>query len=708
MRWLLLIILFNSFNFFGQETFIYPKANASNQTDTIWGTSVNDPYRWMEKINSTETTEWLTSEKKLTDEYNKKTFSDMKACLAAYSKVYYKPYIKQGKYYFSFMISNSNETASLYYQQYTYADAVLLFNPNDLGKKADISIDNIKLSSDNKMLAMLLNKNGGDWQTIRFLDMKTQKILNDTINFVKYSDMYWYKNGIFYIRYDVKNTNESFTGIIKGRALYYHKLGTPQSNDVLIYKPQNKLKHFDFEVTPEEKYLILYNDTIVDHQSVQRVSHLALNENFNSSFKVFISVISDKHIEFDVLGVLNERLIVKSTIKTPTGAVFSYDPNGRNKREILVKPYANQLEFCKMVGNKILTVYSDDTSSYAAIRDSTGKIAGILTTPPGYRFNPHQFSYSTTDNILLCAFYSFFSPPTVYQYNLNTYKAEPMGSTQINFETKDFISHKVYYYSKDSTLISMYLTHKKKLKLDGNNPTLLYGYGGFNISMEPFFDAANVVFMKSGGVLATPCIRGGGDFPGWHEEGMGLKKQNSFDDFIGAAQYLTANNYTNASKLAAMGGSNGGLLVSAVMLQRPELFKAVVSEAGVLDMLRYHLYNIGYLWKTEYGNIKDSANFKNLLNYSPVHNVKRGINYPATLLTASDNDDRVNPFHSFKFLAELQDKGSITQPYLLYYEKDGGHNGSHVYDKSIETKAFIYSFIFKQLGMEKKIKYLDY
>jgi len=385
--------------------------------------------------------------------------------------------------------------------------------------------------------------------------------------------------------------------------------------------------------------------------------------------------------------------------------LFTYDAKGRNKRELLVGGLKEQLEFSKIIGTKILTVYSDDTSSYAIIRDSLGKMISFLKTPPGYRFNAGGFSYSTTDNVLICSFFSFFSPSIMYQYNLNTYKAEPIGTTYVNFETRDFITKKIFYYSKDSTLIPMYLTHKKKLKLDGNNPTLLYGYGGFGISMEPFFDPANVAFMRNGGVLATPCLRGGGDFPDWHEEGMGLKKQNTFDDFIAAAEYLIANNYTNSNKLAAMGGSNGGLLVSAVMLQRPELFKAVVSQAGVLDMLRFHLYNVNYGNKVEYGDIKDSISFKNLLKYSPVHNVKQGVNYPATLLVASDNDDRVNPFHSFKFLAELQAKGSGAQPYLLYYEKGGGHSGSHVFEKRIETKAFVYSFIFKQLGMEKRIKY---
>ena len=629
----------------------------------------------------------------------------MKEYLTKYSHIYFRPLFKQGKYYFSFMTSDANKSASLYCQLYMHNDPFLLFDPNSIDKHNDISIDNVSLSANNKTLALVLSKNGGDWQTIRFLDMRKQKLLNDTINFVKYSNVYWHKQGVFYVKYNVKNEKESFIGKINGRTLYYHRLGTSQSKDILVYKSDNRFKYFDFKVTPDEKYLILNYDTTADKTNIQRVSYAVLNDSLQFNFKTFISVISDKALSFNVLGVLDGKFIVQSNIKMPTGGLFAYDPNGRNKRELFVGGLNEQLEFSKMVGDKILTVYSDDTSSYAVIRNSAGKMVSLLKTPPGYRFDLEHFSYSTTDNILLCYIHSFFSPPTVYVYNLKTYKAEPVGTTYIHFETRDIITRKIYYYSKDSTRIPMYVTHKKKLKLDGDNPTLLYGYGGFDRSMVPFFNTANAAFIRSGGVLATPCLRGGGDFPDWHEEGMGLKKQNTFDDFIAAAKYLIENKYTNSNKLAAMGGSNGGLLVSAVMLQKPDLFKAVISQAGVLDMLRFHLYNVGYGWRAEYGDIRDSTEFKNLLKYSPVHNVKQDVNYPATLLVASDNDDRVNPFHSFKFLAELQAKGSGSEPYLLYYEKKGGHSGSVTSEKRVETEAYIYSFIFKQLGMEKEIKY---
>jgi prolyl oligopeptidase len=705
MKLFLPAILLSTISLFGQLGLVYPKATQSNQTDTIWGKVVSDPYRWMENITSPEVATWLDEEKKLSEGYTKKNFELMKDYLVKYSYTNYKTINKQGKYYFSYAVSDASETASLYYKEHTYGNAILLFNPNFLDKKTPINIAGINLSADEKTLALALSKKGGDWETIRFLDMETKKLLDDTISFVKYSGLHWYKDGVFYVKYGVRDTKESFTGTTAGRTLFYHKLGTKQWEDVLVYRPSNTHGDFNFEVTPEEKYLILYKDTLINKTTTIQVSAVELHSRSKFDFKIFISVISKKYPGFNVLGELNGKLLVKSTFNAPSGAIYGYNPNEVNKKEILVPAYKEKLEHTEIVGNKLLTVYSSDSSSSAYIRDSTGKIISYLTTPTGYKFN--RFSYSSSDNMLLCSFYSFYAPPTIYQYNLTTYKAEQLGETYLNHNIKDYITRKVYYYSKDSTLVPMYITHKKKLKLDGNNPTLLYGYGGFGISMNPSYDAAHIIFMQSGGVLATPCLRGGGDFPGWHEQGMKLKKQNTFDDFIAAAEYLIANKYTNPTKIAAMGGSNGGLLVGATMLQRPDLFRVVVSQAGLLDMIRFNLYNIGYLWEKEYGKVKDSISFVNLLKYSPVHNVKQGVNYPSTLLVASDNDDRVNPFHSFKFLAELQAKGSSTHPYLLYYEKDGGHSGSMVSENYTNTRTYIYCFIFKELGMEKKIEWGD-
>ena len=512
---LVLLLPFFSYTLLAQQAFLYPKANASSQVDTILGRVVKDPYRWMENISSTETTEWLKEEAQLTDTYKKKiSSSSLKDYITNYSYVNFKRLIKQGKYYFSFMINDATETASLYYQQYTYTDPILLFDPNTLSRNASIHIDDIELSDDNNTLALNLSKNGSDWETIRFLNINGVKLLDDTLSFVRNENtVQWFKDGVFYVKYyNVKDIKESFSKNIKGQALYYHKLGTKQNQDLLIYKPQSKLSVFSFDVTPEGKYLILDKDTMVDNTHIRQISYSVLIDNPSVDFTTFISLIpsKNKRPNINVLGELNGKLIVQSDFNAPSGAIFKYDIKGKNKKEFLITPFKNQLEFAKIVGNKIVTVYSDDTSSYAILWDSLGRRLHQLKTPSGYKFDKSHFSYSKTDYTLLLSFYSFFCPPTIYQYNVSTYKAEPLGSTLIQYETKNFITKRVYYYSKDSTLVSMYITHKNKLKLSGDNPVLLYGYGGFGITMEPFYDAANVVFMECGGILATPGIRGGG------------------------------------------------------------------------------------------------------------------------------------------------------------------------------------------------------
>ncbi len=709
MRLLLFISIFFSCGLIAQQAFVYPKANASNQADTIWGRVVKDPYRWMEKIDSPEIMEWLNEENKLAQDYNKKLVGSLKENIEQYSYVDFKRFTKQGKYYFSKTIEGERQTAKLFYQQYTYTEPMELFDPNKLERNASTHIDGFLLSPDEKTLALTLSKNGSDWQTIRFFDMEQHKLLDDTLNFVrqlnKDNKVNWFKDGIYYVRYDLKNVKESFKKTVKGQTLYYHKLGTRQSEDILIHKPSNKSTPFVYDVTPEGKYLILFKDTVIEGTPLYYVMYSELKNGPLPNFKVFISLIPTKGklIDINVLGEMNGKLLVQSNFNAPTGAIFKYDLSGRNKKQVVVPAYNNtQLEFAKIVGNKILTLYSNDTASFAYLHDSTGKAIHGLRVPVGNRFDLNHFSYSNSDNTLLLSYYSFFSPPIMFEYNINTLKSEPLGKTIVYKIPEGIITRKVYYYSKDSTRVPMFITYKEKTKLNGNNALLLYGYGGFGISMEPFYDPANVIFIENGGILATPCIRGGGEYPDWHEQGRRLNKQNSFDDFIAAAEYLIANKYTNPEKIAAMGGSNGGLLVGAVMLQRPDLFKVVVSQAGLFDMLRFHLYDLNYLNKGEYGNVKDTADFKNLYSYSPAHNVKEGVNYPATLLVASDNDNRVNPFHSFKFIASLQAKGGNKQPYILYYEKGGGHSGGVTFEKHVETKAFIYAFIFKQLGMKAK------
>ncbi|MBN1183254.1 MAG: S9 family peptidase [Bacteroidales bacterium] len=705
MRLFILVLLVStSIICFGQKDYKYPLTPAKEIWDSVWGRIVYDPYRWLEDINSNETQQWIKLQDKVKDKCYGITYYPLIEYLSSYSQIDYKPIFREGKYYFIYIYEESNQTPSLYFQKNEDKEPKFLFNPNLLDKNSTVSIDEISISSDNKTLAMVLSKNSGDWKTIRFLDIDHKKLLNDTVSFVKYSPVYWYGDGIFYIKYDVNSINESFSGIIKGRALYYHKIGTRQSNDVLIYKPESEFADFNFDVTPEKNYLVLYHTGKNNEKRIYKTSLLKLPFSADKSFRDFI-ITKNSNLYYNVIGEISDKLLVYTNLNAENGAIYRFDPDKINSGEIFVQQYEERLEYARMIGNKLVRIYNDSQKSIAIISDTIGKDLNSWEIPEGYTFS--GFSGTITDSIAIYCFNSFFSPASIYKINLNTFEREPISKTFVLFNNKKLTTEKVFYYSKDSTKIPMYITHRKDIKLNGDNPTILYGYGGFGISMEPFFSVPNIIFLNNGGVLATPCLRGGGDFPGWHEKGKGLNKQNTFDDFIAAAEYLISNNYSNPQKIAAMGGSHGGLVVGACMVQRPDLFKVVVSESGVFDMVRKEFYNVGYLNTEEYGSISDSLDFENMFRYSPVSNVKQGVDYPATLLVASDNDDRVLPFHSFKFLSELQTKGTGNNPYVLYYQEKSGHSGSDVLEKGIETDAFIYSFIFKYFGIEKKIRYYE-
>lgn len=681
-----------------------PEAPIKMVTDTIWGQVVEDPYRWLEDINSFTTKSWLEKQALHSNSHRGKYFQNFKNYIEFYSSIDFKPITREGNYYFYFQYDNPEKSPVLYFQTELEKTGKRLFDPSKLSKNKNISIDTYKISSDNRMLALVLSDGMSDWKTIRFLDIATGKLYSDSLNFVKYSPIYWSEDGIFYVSYDVQDKNQSFSGLIGGRSLYYHKIGTSQDDDSLIYASKNHYGFFSFEVTPFGKYLILYNKSINNGKQFTNVLYRNLPLDYQEEFNTLI--VSDRKGDFfNVVGEIDNRILVHSNSNAPNGAVFSYDPKKTNSREIFLPQYSEKLDYVKMLYNSVLRIYSNNRQSFALICDLNGKEATSWSTPVGYRFS--SFSGSVNEKTAIYHFNSFFSPGTFFQIDLKTFERKPLGKTKTYFDTKDLTTETVWYFSSDSTLIPMHLTYQKGMKKNGKNPTILYGYGGFGISMDPFFDVGNLIFLKNGGILATPALRGGGDYPGWHEQGKRLSKQNTFDDFIAAAEYLVKEKFTQPNKIAAMGGSNGGLVVGATLTQRPDLFKVVIAEAGLFDMLRYHKYNIGYIYEEEFGNCNDSLDFINLMQYSPYHNIKDGIEYPATLLVASANDDRVNPFHSFKFLAQLQQKGTGNNPRILYYLENAGHSGSPVFENRVETDAFIYSFIFEHLGMNKRI-YFDF
>ncbi len=479
--------------------------------------------------------------------------------------------------------------------------------------------------------------------------------------------------------------------------MYYHKLGNKQQDDIPIYTPKNEYEHFDYSITPGKKYLILSQNKKISDIGFTSISAMPLNNTFTKP-KEFITS-QGYQTYFNVIAELDDKLLVHSNLNAINGMIYLYYPEKVNQAGVFTAQTKDQLETVHLIRNNLLKIYRTGNQSYAIISDMSGKTLTAWRIPEGYTFN--SFDYSPNDSIAIYSFGSFVSPPSYYKINFDNFRRERLSDIYTYLETEDLITERMQYPSKDGTLIPMYLTYKKGMKQKGDNPTLLYGYGGFGVSMDSFFSVANIAFLRNGGLLAVPALRGGGEFPGWHEQGKRLDKQKTVDDFIAAAEFLIEKNYANPKKIAAMGGSNGGLVVAAAMIQRPELFSVVVAVAGVHDMMRYHLFNIGYVYVNEIGNINDSLDFKNLISYSPYHNVKEGVDYPATLLVASGNDDRVLPFHSFKLLAMLQEKGSGNNPYVLYFDEKAGHSGSHIMYERIENQAYIYAFIFQHLDMSR-------
>ncbi len=679
-----------------QPTISYPATPQHPVLDTLWGKVITDPFRWLENIHNPEVEEWISKQEKLTTRYAKwKIARD--PSVAKLSEVGYQPLVRQGHYYFQLSYANGGETQSLYGQTSTKQQPVLLFNPNRKGEKIT-AIDSYLLSPDDHTLALMLSVNGSDWRTTRFLDIKSRTLLSDELRFVKYSNIAWYGNGVFYIRYAANSAETAFEGNIGGRALYYHRLGTKQTEDPLIFKPTLSTDFFSFDVTQDQHFLAIYHTVPINGKLFNQLSAMNLTDSLNTTI-VPVLTVADSRLSFEVVGAANDSLIVLTNLLAPKGQVLLFSTKEENHGQVLIPESNAMLTQLKLLDGKLLCLYSDSLREKFVVHKLNGELVGEWSIPSGYAV--YDISGSATDSLAIYSFQSYYAPPTVYQVNLRTLSRRSIGKTLINYNYRQFNTIILTYKSKDSTEIPLYVTYKKGLQLNGNNPVLLYGYGGFGIPSKPFYDPANVAFLLRGGVLAVPAIRGGGDFPGWHEAGSRLNKQKSFDDFAAAAQYLIRMGFTNPNRLAIMGGSNGGLVVGAAITQHPELFKAAVAESGLFDMLRYHLYNIGYSYSAEYGSVADSSDFVNLLSYSPVQNVRKGVHYPAVLLVASDNDDRLSPFHSFKFLAELQAKGNGKNPYLLYYQHNAGHTGSDVFNAEVEKKAFVIGWIEAELDMNR-------
>ena len=701
----ILFYLFLSPKISGQKTFQYPNPEKSTVVDNYFGTEVADPYRWMEEINSQKTLNWLNDEEGVFTQYKKNLFVEkVYNKLLSYSHIYYQSIVKKGTYYFSYMYNYSGEAPCLYYKKKLDGNMKIIINPDDFKKNKNevITLKEFSVSSDNKYLSFALSCNGTDMCSIRVKDIESDKILPDIIENVKFSKIAWKGNGFFYYKFDPVKLSEKITAVSKHPKIYYHPLGANPGKDWLIYETPPALGDYvDFNVSSDARYLIVSSTTKVDLVSYRTMLYANLDSFPRFQLKPFLRQPNSKSNIFEFIDNIENKFLILTDLGSPAKRLVVFDPSTEiNKGDEIIGPYQDILMQASVSKDKIICLYYLNGMYKAGIFDLNGKIIDMVPFPIGC--NVTGFYTGKYDDETFCFLNSFYYPCMVFRLDLKKLTLDALDKTYITFDYSKYETKYVTYKTNDTLEIPMYITYKKGLKRKGDNPTLLVGYGGFGITMSPFFDPGSIIWMENGGILAVPSIRGGGEQgTTWHDEGKGLKKYNGFHDFINAAKFLIDSGYTNPDKLAIEGGSNGGLLVGVAMTQKPELFKAAVPTVGVMDMIRYQNFTVGSYYRQEYGISTNKTDFENLFSYSPLHNIKQGVRYPATLAITSDNDDRVPPLHTYKYIATLQEKGDNTVPYMLLLNKNAGHNGADILNQKLQTEAIKLAFLFGILKVKK-------
>jgi len=678
----------------------YPVTATTNQVDVYHGVAVKDPYRWLEDDNSAATKAWVEAENKVTFDYlasipQRDAIKRRLTELWNYER-YGVPFKRGPRYFFSKNDGLQNQSV-LYTRPSLDAEASVLLDPNTLSTDGTVALSGYDITDDGKLMAYGLSTSGSDWQEWRVRDVATAKDLPDVIKWVKFSSASWAKNGcgFYYSRYDEPKEEAKLTRVNYFQKLYFHRLGSPQSEDQLVYeRPDQKEWSFGGGVTDDGHYLIISSGQGTDPKN--RV----LYQDLQAPDAPVVELLMDFDADYSFIDNDGPIFWFRTDLNAPRRRIIAIDtrnPARENWQEIIPQT-AETLTGATVINNQFLCTYLKDAHSQVKIFDLEGKFVREIELPgicsvggfPGKRSDTETF-YSYT---------SFTTPGAIYRLNLQTGTSSMYWLPKLKFNPADYETRQVFFASKDGTKIPMFITHKKGLKLDGKNPTLLYGYGGFSISLTPSFSVANLAWMEMGGVYAMPNLRGGGEYgEEWHQAGTKLNKQNVFNDFISAAEWLIANGYTHPKKLAISGGSNGGLLVGACLTQRPDLYGACLPAVGVMDMLRFHKFTIGWAWTSDFGSADNAGEFAALYAYSPLHNIKPGTEYPATLITTADHDDRVVPAHSFKFAATLQAAQAGPEPILIRIETKAGHGAGKPTSKVIEEVADKCAFLVKSLGM---------
>ncbi|AVH67736.1 prolyl oligopeptidase family serine peptidase [Nostoc sp. 'Peltigera membranacea cyanobiont' N6] len=684
-----------------KKLFTYPSSHKSNQVDNYHGTSVADPYRWLEDPDSEETRTWIEAQNKITFGYLSEISAREKIKQRLTKLWDYEKYgipFKEGERYFYFKNDGLQNQSVLYTLKTLDDEPKVLLDPNKLSEDGTVALSGLSISEDGKLLAYGLSVSGSDWQEWKVRDVETGEDLQDHLKWIKFSGASWThdRQGFFYSRYDEPNEKTQLEDVNYYQKLYYHQLGTSQSEDVLIYhRPDQKEWGFGGGVTEDGHYLIISIWLGTDSKNLVFFKDLT-----NPNAEV-VELINQFEADYSFIDNDDSIFYFRTDLNTPRGKVIAIDtknPAPENWQEIIPQS-AETLESVGILNNQFVADYLKDAHSQIKIFDLKGGFIREVELPG--LGSAGGFGGKRHDTETFYSYASFTTPGTIYRYDMITGKSTVFRQPQVNFNPDNYETKQVFYQSKDGTRVPMFITHKKGIKLDGNNPTYLYAYGGFNASMTPGFSVSLLVWMEMGGIYAMPNLRGGGEYgEEWHQGGMKDKKQNVFDDFIGAAEWLIANKYTKTEKLAIAGGSNGGLLVGACMTQRPDLFGAAIPAVGVMDMLRFHKFTIGWAWTSEYGSADNSEEFPALYAYSPLHNIKPDTAYPATLITTADHDDRVVPAHSFKFAAALQEAHAGDAPTLIRIETKAGHGAGKPTAKIIEEAADKWAFLVRALNVE--------
>lgn len=679
----------------------YPQARKAEVVDDYHGTNVPDPYRWLEDADSPETREWIEAENKITFGYleqipDREEIRQRLTKLWDYEK-FGIPFKQGGRYFFSKNDGLQNQSV-IYTMKNLGDEPKVLIDPNKFSEDGTVALTSYAVSEDGKYAAYGLATAGSDWQEWRVRDIETGEDLDDHIEWVKFSGASWTHDnaGFYYSRYDEPAEGEVLAGANYFQKLYYHRLGTPQSQDQLIYeRPDEKRWGFGGGVTEDGKFLIIHV-----WQGTERKNGIFYRD-LSSPGSEVVELLNEFDAEYDFVGNDGRTFWFRTDLDAPRARVIAINidnPARANWKE-LIPESTDTLRGINVVNDTFIASYLKDAHTQVRMFNLNGEFARTVKLP-GIG-SASGFGGKRDYKETFYAYSSFTTPTTIYRYDMPSGKSEVFRRPDVDFNPDKFVTEQIFYQSKDGTRIPMFLVHKKGLKRNGNNPTYLYGYGGFNIAITPSFSISNLVWMEMGGILAIANIRGGGEYgKEWHEAGMKLTKQNCFDDFIAAAEWLIKNRYTSNKKLAIGGGSNGGLLVGACITQRPDLFAAALPAVGVMDMLRFHKFTIGWAWTSDYGSPENKEEFDALYAYSPLHNLKRGTSYPATMITTADHDDRVVPAHSFKFAAALQEAHTGENPVLIRIETKAGHGAGKPTSKIIEEAADKWAFLVRELNME--------